>query len=123
MDSNGLLVVTFEFPALTPAPQSPISIVLQQGGFAETRVFAPAPAQTNVLGSVEGTTVTILSCLSGDWDTDGDVDLVDFAALQRCFTGSGGTAGDACACAFDFDLDLDVDIADHAVFVPLISGP
>ncbi len=55
----------------------------------------------------------------GDYDDDGDVDLVDFIAFQVCFVG-GGTGCDA----FDFDDDQqNEDIDDYLTFVLLFGGP
>lgn len=120
---EGMLVTTFVFPTLAPGADLPVVIVEQQGNLTRTHVFAPSPPQTDVLDEFTGASVTVLACAAADWDGDGDVDLVDFAGLQRCFTGSGGHAGDACACAFDADGDLDVDVADHAALVDQFSGP
>lgn len=49
----------------------------------------------------------------GDIDRDGDTDLFDFAAFQRCF---GPNPDAACACAFDHGANADdvVDLADYA---------
>lgn len=47
----------------------------------------------------------------GDFDGDGDVDLMDFAQFDSCVTGPGGEASDPCD-VFDFDGDHDVDLAD-----------
>lgn len=61
-----------------------------------------------------------------DIDRDGDVDQVDFAGLQACFTGGTGLGGllDPLACAcFDFDSDQDVDEQDNSVFDRCSSGP
>jgi len=55
----------------------------------------------------------------GDYDDDGDVDLVDFIAFQVCFVG-GGTGCDV----FDFDDDQqNEDIDDYLTFVLLFGGP
>ncbi|HSW45265.1 MAG TPA: serine protease [Phycisphaerae bacterium] len=57
-----------------------------------------------------------------DFDMDGDVDMVDFGHLQRCYSGSGPQADPAC---FDACLDGDnrVNAADLAVFNACYSGP
>jgi len=53
----------------------------------------------------------------GDWDGDGDVDLVDYAQFTACLTGPTASAlGPGCN-AFDFDADLDVDLQDAAELV------
>jgi len=74
-----------------------------------------------------------------DADRDNDVDLMDFALLQRCITGAGDPAGkfDVAACdCFDrdpmdqdpvfrrsIDGDGDVDATDLAAFVACSTGP
>ncbi|MGQ9651347.1 MAG: hypothetical protein ACUVXJ_14660 [Phycisphaerae bacterium] len=63
-----------------------------------------------------------------DADADGDVDQVDFAVWQTCFTGSGGTfPADPpyCRC-FDRDSpngDGDIDLQDYVLFEACASGP
>jgi hypothetical protein len=59
---------------------------------------------------------------AGDCDGDGDVDLVDFASFQLCFTGPGGVATAECGCS-DTDDDDDVDLVDFANFQLLFTGP
>ena len=60
-------------------------------------------------------------CL-GDWECDGDVDLVDFAHMPTCMTGpSGGVLGLGCE-TFDFDGDMDVDLEDFARFQGAFTG-
>jgi hypothetical protein len=52
----------------------------------------------------------------GDFDCDGDVDLVDFSCFTLCFTGiGGGPVGPECE-AGDFDGDGDVDLSDFSAF-------
>jgi subtilisin family serine protease len=61
-----------------------------------------------------------------DVDHDGDVDLVDFARFQDCFTGDGLCPIEgACEFHFDFtiDCDCDVDLRDYLVFSSLYTGP
>lgn len=50
-----------------------------------------------------------------DADRDGDVDMDDFGAFQRCYTGTGGTASGACICFAREDTD--VDDVDLSVFL------
>jgi hypothetical protein len=70
--------------------------------------------------------------IRSDFDNDGDVDLNDFGALQRCHTGGTQPAlFDATHChCMDYDDDLDVDSQDAGVFsscasrsdVPALAG-
>lgn len=57
-----------------------------------------------------------------DADGDGDVDQADFAAMQLCFTGTGGSLQIGCG-MFDQDHDLDVDQADMVAFEACAKGP
>ncbi len=60
---------------------------------------------------------------NGDADYDGDIDLADFAAFQRCFTGTDlGPLHAACQ-PLDLDGDRDVDAADLAAFELALVGP
>ncbi len=57
----------------------------------------------------------------GDFDADGDVDLVDYRAFVECAAGPsaspnpGQSASAECLNAFDFDEDADNDLADFSV--------
>ncbi len=67
-------------------------------------------------------------CLLGDMDNDGDIDLSDIAALQRCYSGpkeSGGflTPSDQCLFPADIDEDFDIDLQDYQEFLGFCSGP
>jgi hypothetical protein len=66
---------------------------------------------------------TVLAGGPGDCDGDSDIDLVDFATFQICFTGPGGGPLSAeCECA-DFDGDDDIDLADFNAFQLAFTGP
>jgi len=51
----------------------------------------------------------------GDWNTNGVIDLDDYAQFSACLTGPGGGVGTGCD-VFDFDADTDVDVFDFAAF-------
>ena len=57
---------------------------------------------------------------SGDFDSDGDVDLADFAAFENCF---GQPAGPACFPGNLVGEDGTIDLADGAAFINVLSGP
>ena len=59
----------------------------------------------------------------GDWDKDGDVDLVDAAVLIACLAGPGQPPMGACKVVFDFDLDEDLDLRDFAELLVLFAIP
>lgn len=71
------------------------------------------------VGSLAG-----MSCagLFADFDRDGDVDLKDFAAAQRCFTGNA-TGADATCDVVDADQNKKIDLSDLIKFVDWLSGP
>ena len=57
----------------------------------------------------------------GDTDGDGDVDLADFLAFSRCFTGAGRIYPPECHSA-DLDGDTDIDLADLVVLQAAFTG-
>ena len=57
-----------------------------------------------------------------DWNLDGDVDMDDFADMQRCFAVDPATTSAECEC-FDHNNDGHVDITDVAAFAACGSGP
>ena len=58
-----------------------------------------------------------------DADNDTDVDLMDVAAFQVCFTGDGMTPAPPGCNVFDSDCDDDVDDSDYAAFDGQFTGP
>jgi hypothetical protein len=58
----------------------------------------------------------------GDCNSDGGVNLLDYAAFNACLSGPGVTpGGTGCPC-FYFDDDLDIDLADFAALQTFFSG-
>ena len=86
----------------------------------ETRVFAPEPPQTNVIGTITGTTVEIISeplCPFACGDINGSgglVNLVDFATFAVCFNLSP-LLNVGCACS-DLNQDCRINLVDFATF-------
>jgi len=60
---------------------------------------------------------------TADFDTDGDVDLADFAFFQRCFNGPNRPYTHPDCIPADFDADSDVDLTDFATFSGCFNGP
>lgn len=58
----------------------------------------------------------------GDFDDDGDVDLVDFSLFQTCFGGDAGVTVGPCA-SLDRDGDEVVDLSDYTAFVTAALVP
>ena len=67
--------------------------------------------------------ITGVGHVPGDSDADGDVDMLDFARLQACFTGPGPASPARGCCFFDFEPDGDIDLNDYAVFHAALTGP
>jgi hypothetical protein len=58
----------------------------------------------------------------GDCDSDGDVDLDDFAEFESCLDGPGaGLSEPDCGC-YDFDSSGDIDLDDFAEFQAVFTG-
>ncbi|HSW44392.1 MAG TPA: hypothetical protein VLM89_02350 [Phycisphaerae bacterium] len=87
-------------------------------------VSEPPAGLGGIWGGTSSTCNTVTCCPIpfADVDLDGDVDQVDFAAFQVCYTGSGGSIPSGCAC-FNRDGDSDVDVADFTAFNKCYTGP
>jgi hypothetical protein len=64
----------------------------------------------------------------GDWDADGDVDLVDYDAFSRCLNGPNQppqatppVTAEECIRTFDADRQGDVDLQDFAAFARVFA--
>jgi len=75
-----------------------------------------------VAGSVKGSALPPVKG-DGDYDQDGDVDLLDLAEFYTCFTGDGGGPIDSACKPGDLDGSTDLDEGDFALLHSLISGP
>jgi choice-of-anchor B domain-containing protein len=67
--------------------------------------------------------VTSLACASvgdGDWDVDGDVDLLDYARMQACWGEVGVSAG---CLPGDLTGDDTIDADDYTLFNGILAGP
>ncbi len=58
----------------------------------------------------------------GDTNADGDVDMEDFAVLQRCLTIGGGAINPACKC-LNQNGDTAIDLVDVDRFIQCSNGP
>lgn len=75
------------------------------------------------MGQAADVFLTTLSGLATDFDEDDDVDMIDFAYLQRCLSGLDVTQDDPGCFRALLDVDDDVDADDVAFFGGCMSGP
>lgn len=89
-----------------------------------------ANSPTNYAGAT-GSVDASGGSVPGDFDDDGDVDLVDFEQYVDCHAGpgaapaptAGGVTSQDCIDAFDRDADTDVDSGDFQEFQTGFTGP
>jgi len=67
-----------------------------------------------------GTQCATHQCPDGDFDQDGDVDLIDFTEFQICF--GGATLIPPCNLG-DFDANQMIDLLDYGRFESRLTGP
>ena len=96
--------------AMVESPRASAQVFYQFDDlFHDNAIFSPHPT---------------FSVGTGDLDTDGDIDLADWALLFDCITGPNNTIMNLDACApADFDGDKDIDLADFAGFTSAFTGP
>jgi hypothetical protein len=116
--SGQFTVATVEFLALRATPAASIDILDSLGAYGQTRVFAPEPPQTDILGDTFGAAVEIFctECV-GDLDGDFDTDLDDLTLLLRDF----GTTGSPGFLLGDFDCDGVIDLDDLTLLLQVFG--
>lgn len=115
----------FEQPNLLPPVMQVSPSGVLSGVPAEVGEFQPVFRVTDSLGRTDQVVLPLrvveFALGNCDFNADGAVDLLDFAAFQRCFTGAGnGPAGAGCA-VFNADTDGDIDAADYVRFESMLS--
>ncbi len=72
--------------------------------------------------AIDDFAVNVANCPSatGDYNSDGNIDLADYAAFQLCFE---GPAGNQCGAAFDFTVDGVIDMTDFEDWSGSVAGP
>lgn len=79
--------------------------------------------EINASGRTTGDVWTFTTTkLKPDFDSDGDVDMTDFAHLQLCFSGADNPQEDPDCESAHLDADTDVDVNDAALFTNCLSG-
>ena len=89
-----------------------------------TGVFGTVTAPGRYTVTYNPNNVTFMVIARGDFDSDGDVDLDDYAVFADCMAGPGatpdpilpGVTTEDCLESFDFDPDGDVDLYDFGEF-------
>jgi hypothetical protein len=122
VSTDGLLVCSFEFEALTPSTGTTLHILPSAGLFSHTRIYDGTIPGLQVQDELGSALIVVRTCAPPDGDDDGDVDLADFAGFQRCFA-PGGSSDEGCLCSFDADSDNDIDLVDFAALAGALNGP
>jgi hypothetical protein len=120
---EGALIATFEFQLINEVRETEVGIPVRIGERTRTAVLSSQIPGLDILGEVSDAYAGLPCSDSHDNDLDCDVDILDFAALQQCFTDFGGEASADCASVFDVDKDADVDIDDYLDFGLNLVGP
>ncbi len=124
-DNAGWLSVAPGSGSITAGePPDPIAVIYSAAGLAvgthQALITVSSPEAAN---SPQTLTVTItVETVKPDFDADHDVDMIDFAHLQKCLSGAGVMQTDPACADADFDDDLDVDATEVGVLVQCLSG-
>ncbi|HRX84129.1 MAG TPA: C25 family cysteine peptidase [Phycisphaerae bacterium] len=116
--------VLFKVPQDLPEGVTLSTTGMLEGTPLESGTFEPVFRVTDSLGRTDEVMIPLQVGLLrfGDCDFDDDVDLVDYAALQRCFTGADlGPAASGCE-MFYADPDSDIDLVDFAEFYGVLNN-
>jgi hypothetical protein len=89
----------------------------------DDRIFSPAGGIIQGLLPTSEADAFVPPALPHDSDFDGDIDLIDFASFQLCFTGPGVAVLPSACEPFDADEDHDVDLSDFGTFQLSFTGP
>lgn len=91
---------------------------------AYSRYYASVQAiDTAFAGSPWTVEQAVVVPAATDYDTDGDVDLVDFRHFRDCFNGPNRAPLQAGCSDADSDSDNDVDLVDFRTFQDCFNGP
>jgi hypothetical protein len=105
------LSIDYTMPAGTEAGVRFVDLVARSGGTTGAAYFDACEAV--VMNRFNGS----------DVDNDDDEDLRDFADLQLCFEGPGGTVLRFGCLVFDSDFNGLIDLVDYNYFWPRLTGP
>ena len=118
----GNLAVTF-VPPFEPSHGDSFIVVVSGATLGGT--FAGVSATnlplTMILGVDYSGNAVKLTVIGGDCDSDGALDIDDFAAFGGCLQGPNNGVNPDCDC-LDLDKDGDVDLADFATFQAWFDG-
>ncbi len=86
-----------------------------------TTITVSDPSASNSPQTINVQVEVVPIIIPGDFDGDGDVDMIDYGAFQACFSGNQPQLEPTCTKA-RFDGDVDVDHNDLSFFMGCMSG-
>ncbi len=112
------------FGTVSPPPYltTQVTTTYNPGSLDRSTTYYWRIDEVNANGTTTGDVWSFVTIgITGDFDSDGDVDLTDFGYLQRCYSGSGVAPATECEAA-DLDVDNDVDQTDFEEFKNCLGG-